>query len=196
MANSRTLKDRPPAKRDLQSLFLMTVFPIHTWATLVFFHQLPSYLLKMSLSRALVIFAYALVYILLESILVSGILLIISLALPSLYHNRWIAQNAIIFFAIFVAFLPTQFDPVIIDTLPQISNYYSYFRIIWLIVVFSIIIGLTVLIRYNEKAVSMITEIVDRMKPLSYGYLGIDLISIIIVVGSIINRYLLIKWNN
>ncbi|MBN1146259.1 MAG: hypothetical protein JXA78_03310 [Anaerolineales bacterium] len=181
--SSYKLTDRLPTRQEAQSLLWMSVFPLHAWATIVFFHQLPSYLLKMSVFAALEIFAYALVYILLESILVSGILMLACLALPGRFcRGKWVPQSAIFLLALMVAFLPFQFQTGVLEMISWNMDLYRFLAVGWLALFFGLIGGLSVLIQRSQKVATALTSLVERISILSIIYLAIDTLCIIIIL--------------
>ncbi len=180
---SLSMRERLPAWREMLNLFLLSVFPLQAWATLIFFHQLPSYLLKMSIWSALEIFAYSLVFVLIECLLVTGVLLLGYLALPYLYsRDRWVVQSAIIFLALIAAFLPIQFRAIIQEEIPWFNSVFSIFMIGWLVVTFSIMIVFTVRLRRSQKFAAKITNFFERMSILSIGYLAVDVLCVLVIL--------------
>jgi len=181
--SSQILRERLPTRREALSLLLMTVFPLHAWATLVFFHQLPSYLLQMSVLSALEIFAYALVYILIESFIVCGVLMLVCLALPGRFcRGRWIPQSAVFLMALIFAFLPFQFQTEVLLWISHDMELYRSLSIIWLALFIGLIVGLSLLIRRSQRAAATITSLIERISLLSIIYLIIDALCIVIVL--------------
>ena len=83
------LRDRLPDFQEIKLVFLMVVFPVHAWSIIVFLFNLPATLLRMTISQLVGVLSYQLVFAFLESVLVSGIIVLLAIFLP----QNWLRRN-------------------------------------------------------------------------------------------------------
>jgi len=89
-------RDKWSAKSEYLQLFLVCAFPIHVWAYINLFNDMPAMVLEMGVWRILGVTAYVLVFALLESLLVFGLILLVSFILPErLFGVKFVHVGAI-----------------------------------------------------------------------------------------------------
>ena len=99
----RFLKERVPTKREAALLFVACVFPTHVWTMLHFLREVPAYLRRMDLVDVLGVLAYTQVFALLESVVLLGLLILISIALPRrLFKDKFVPQGTVLIFTMFL----------------------------------------------------------------------------------------------
>jgi hypothetical protein len=98
---SSWIRGRFPSRRDLFLAFMVCVVPVHIWTWILFFYKVPSYLLQLSISQTLGVFAYAQVFALFESAVLCGLIVLVAFLLPRrLFLDRFVPQAALCVFAI------------------------------------------------------------------------------------------------
>jgi len=88
------LKDRLPGTEDLRLVFVGTVFLIHVWAIINMFDALPAWILRMRAFDLIGVVSYVLVFALLESLVATGALILLAVILPGkLLREKFLAQG-------------------------------------------------------------------------------------------------------
>jgi hypothetical protein len=99
----RLLKDRFPARKDLVGIFGIVVFIVHAWSIWQFLFYLPSFVLKYDAGEIIAIFFYHLTFAFLESLLVCGLLAILSAALPMGWLRNGFVHKAFLLILLAIA---------------------------------------------------------------------------------------------
>ena len=90
-------KSRLPARRAVAPVFSTLLFFIASWAIYRALWWLPSWLDYLNLWDVSIVLAYTLSYALLESLLVTGVFLLLTLFLPGrFFKDRFLAQGAVL----------------------------------------------------------------------------------------------------
>ena len=84
-----SLKNRLPPRQDLLLVFSGCAFLIHVWAIINMFYIVPAWVLRMNLAQLSGSMAYMLVFALVESLLVWGLLALLAVLLP----KAWLRRN-------------------------------------------------------------------------------------------------------
>ena len=87
------LQGRLPARRDTLQVFGVILFTVFGWSIRGFLYKIPSFTLYFGLSSNLSILSYMLSFALLESGLVAGALLLLSMALPARFLKEGFAYK-------------------------------------------------------------------------------------------------------
>lgn len=91
------LKNRFPIFSEIFTVYSVIVFFWYSWAMLVFLYNLPSLMLSASLDEILSYFAYGMVFVFLDTVLVLAILLgVTGLAPSSLLKDDFIAGGSVL----------------------------------------------------------------------------------------------------
>lgn len=77
------MKKRLPVFGSILPVFAVIAFLVYGWTLIVFLWKLPSWILFLTLGEIMVIFAYSMTAALLESFVILGILLLVSVLLPA-----------------------------------------------------------------------------------------------------------------
>jgi hypothetical protein len=89
--------DRFPSRHEVLLVFAACIFPIHAWTTIVFLYNFPSLILKANLWQILGVFAYALIFALLESLLLLGVFVLLAVILPTkVFRERFVYLGTIL----------------------------------------------------------------------------------------------------
>lgn len=173
------MRERLPTRHEVLGLFLLCVAGGHSWATLVFFHQLPAYLQQMQLLSALRIFAYTQVFVLGESIVVAAVLILVCIAPPGwLQPGRYMGHGGLLYAAFFLAFLPHQFQASLLQWLAGDKTLYRAITIGWLMLcLIGLFTGVVWLCRRSVLE-ARLASAVEKMGLLGGFYLIVDIIFI------------------
>jgi hypothetical protein len=98
---TRFLQERLPPRKDILQVFGVVLFAVFGWSIRGFLYKVPAFTLYFGLISNMSILGYMLAFALLESILVTGILLMLSVALPARSLREGFAYKG--FLIIFVA---------------------------------------------------------------------------------------------
>lgn len=82
------MRRRLPARSEAIQVFGVVLFTVFGWSIRGFLYKIPSFTLYFGLSSNLAILCYMLAFALLESALVMGLLLVVSVALPSRFYQE------------------------------------------------------------------------------------------------------------
>jgi len=178
---------RLPGNENLVQLFLVCVFPIHVWAIVIFFYDVPSYLMHIPLPEIFGILAYVLSFSLLESLLVFLFLLGLAVALPKKWFlQHFTSQGVIFLFVLAIWFGVSNF--LLWDKLLDASSgirgrdseilSLAVLGVMWLITCLTAIIGLSIALRLSSRFEKSLLDIAKRISTLSAIFLFIDVISI------------------
>lgn len=177
------IRKRFLSRSEASLLFTACAFPLHTWALLIYFHQLPNYLLRMSLFDALAILPYPLVMALLDSLLVFGFLAFTCIALPNrFFKDHCVAHGAIYFFTTFVWVIPVHYQDKILALLDWEMHVYHYWVIVWVVSYLITISSASWLIRRSPQLETAMITFCDRLTILTTIYLCTDFLSLVIVM--------------
>jgi hypothetical protein len=129
------------------------------------------------------VFAYTQVSALLESILLLGIFVILSIVLPkNLLKDCFVVQGTIL---VFIAFLWGAFAYYQARILQHFSWSLSIYLVLfsfWIISFFASVIGLSILARRNKKFADSIQTFVEGLVGLSVVYFSVDVLSLFFVI--------------
>lgn len=174
---------RLPNRREVGLLFAACAFPLHTWALLMFFHQLPAYLLQMSLGSALAVLAYALALALIESLLALGTLVLAAMALPRrVFQERRVALVALGFLMTFLWVIPVHFQTTILNRLSWNMIAYQALVMGWLLSYLSALIFFSHRLLRRGEFHQRVIAFFDRLSLLALIYLPIDVICLLVVI--------------
>jgi hypothetical protein len=186
----KQILSRFPSRKDLASIFLVCVFPIHAWAFFVFLYEYPAYQMHLSASEIAGILAYVLLQALLESLLAAGVLTVLALVLPGKWFlDRFITLGVILvsvtalWFAglnFWVAnFLQNSLSSTAGDQLALLSLGLPV--LLWLLTYAAAIVILSAAERRFSKFERALQDIADRSTILSAIFLTFDLLGLVII---------------
>lgn len=177
------LKQRIPTRPELVTLFLVSVFPVHVWAILMFLHEVPSYLLRMGAWDILGIFSYSQVFAFFESLVVLGAMLFVCLTLPApLFRVKLVPLGAAFLLLSFVWIAPVHYQVQILTWLNWNMTVYQVGVLLWVVSYFLVIGGAIFLIHRRAGAQKAVEGFVERLVVLSMIYVVVDAFCFLIVV--------------
>lgn len=173
-----------PSKKEVLLLFSACVIPIHIWSIINILREIPTYLLSMTTGEIIGMIAYAQVFALFESIVVTLFLIILNIVLPSrIFNEKFVSQGSLIVFFTSIWMLFFHYQVRIIKGLSP--SLFVYLALIWLWVMtyIGLLCASLILIRKNAQFEQRIIDLVERLTVLSATYVLIDIVSIFIVIG-------------
>lgn len=177
--------------KTLLQLFMVCAFPLHLWTLLMAFRDFSWVALRTSAWDAIGLVSYALAVALLESLAVFGMLLLLGLLIPW----RWPPEKRFAFLGMLFLLLAGW------SILGKLMGMYGYpipvgaqrslqasghpLRLVWSfvlpLVVISILLPAAAFLCSKRLQVSL-PNVLDRLVLLSFFYVGLDLIGIVIIV--------------
>jgi hypothetical protein len=153
----------------------VAVFVCFSWAIFRLFDKLPSFILYFTPTEIAVIFAYMMAFALLESLAVTGFLVLLGAVLPSKWLKDGFAYKGFVILAIatidailFQKFLSTEFPSTLMLALGSILP-------------LALIVVLLATLQSMPRMRSILAGLQDRFMIMSYIYIPIGLICIIAV---------------
>jgi len=177
------------SKQEVWTLFLISAFPLHVWALILFFWDFSWIAERSGTWNAIGVGAYALVIALLESVLVLLIALLLGLLIPKIWSpdvrlnvlaliilliSLWAILGQLYF--ITAPNLTWLITPLATLERPQFMMYF----ILGGIVVVSVVVPIWLVLR-SEKFCEVLDGVFERLSFLTIFYLVLDAIAIIIV---------------
>jgi hypothetical protein len=168
--------NRLPPRQDLLLVFSGCAFLIHIWAIINMFYIIPAWVLRMNLAQLSGAIAYILVFALLESLLIWGLLALLAVLLPqSLLRQNFVAQGMMLALLTAIFSIMVHFN---YEFLVANRGYLLALTIIYLpcAAVCHFLAG-----RYR-KIDAALRGILDRLTVLTGLYIFFDLVSLMIVI--------------
>jgi len=163
-----------PNKRWL--VLAMVVFPVHVWAYVNIFREVPAWILRLSIADLLGVIAYTLLFSLLESLLVFALL-----AVAGWMLKRWVGEKQVAW-ATAVSFITAIWFIILHLNADWIENRAIIPLAIWGITYLLVLTTDIYLIHTKEKISQFIESFAQRLSTLSALYLFIDIIGIIYII--------------
>jgi len=169
--------------------FLIVSFPLHVWALLMIFRDLEFITERTDQWDAIGYAGYSLLFILLESIILSAIIWGLSLLLPKAWGEKRTLSVAGSIFTILASISIVDmafhaFNEVRISK-QYLHGLATYPTLTYALIAAAVIIGIIialVLILKTKSGEKVIYEIFDRIMLLGYLYLFLDIVGIVIVI--------------
>lgn len=172
-----SIRKRFPGRSDLLAVFGVAVFACYSWALLGFLNKLSSFLLHFTLGEIGSIFAFMMAFTLLESLVVTAVLALLSAILPS----HWLREG----FALkgFVVLVIATAASILFQKLLLGSEFPSVLLIAaFLLVPLALSVGLILLIRSKPRVQKILGNIQDRLQIMLFVYVPIGLIALVVVL--------------
>jgi hypothetical protein len=166
------IRNRFPNKHTTFKTFIAVAFPVHIWAIVVTLQRFPSYLLYLKISEIIGIVAYTLSFALLESIIITTLLIIIGAGLPQkIFKEKIVPQAALL----------TPVALVFANSVRSLGSTFQEWIAIWVFGMIPILM-IVYLVRKFLKLSEMLSKYVDRVTVLSLFYIAGDFIAVVIVI--------------
>jgi hypothetical protein len=168
-----------PTRQEYFQLFLVAAFPVHAWAVLVFLQKTPNLVLPLNLYHMLGAAAYVLISALLESLIVFGLLFLLSILLPArLFRSRLIPIGTVVILLVSISAVFIHLHPVWrIETIR-----YSLWAGGWAL--FGVVASIPTVYWVGQRPwlQTAIRSLADRLALVSQVYLFFDGLAILFVV--------------
>jgi hypothetical protein len=173
-----SFKNRIPSNPEIASIFGTVVFLVHTWAVRGFLYKLPSFLYYFSLGDVLSVLAYMMAFALLESIVTTIGLVILSLILPV----KWFRQGFV--YKCFALLVLGGAASIWLQLFLKDSLADANYGIIFMGGRITALAGIGLLFLFhNVKPLQKLAEsIVDRLSVFSYIYVPVGALSLLVVI--------------
>jgi hypothetical protein len=179
------------SRQGLWSLFLIVAFPIHVWTFILYFRDISWLAERTNTWNSIGVGAYALLFALLESLVIFLIVFLFGLFLP----NRWPEEKRItllgvlFLLAALIAILSqlyfllgTPFQETATQLLAATKHPVRILYLLILVPITSLVLVLTYVILKSKKAAQVVFNFFERLSILTTLYLVFDFIGIFIVI--------------
>lgn len=179
------------SKQKLWLLFLIVAFPIHIWTFILYFRDISWLAERTNTWNSIGVGAYALLFALLESLVIFLVVLLFGLLLPKRWpEEQRIALLGVLFLlAASVAILGqlyfligTPFQKTAVQLLAATKHPVRILFLLILIPITSLVLAMSYLILKSKKAAQLVLNIFERLSLLTTLYLVFDVIGIFIVI--------------
>jgi hypothetical protein len=169
-------RKRLPTWGEISVVFGVVVFFVHSWSVRGFLFQVPSFLLHYRLGQILAVFAYMMAFALLESLAITGLLVLASLVLPVKWFRQGFEYKG--FLAVLVAAIASVLYQSYLknDMLPK-TFYYQWGALtllVWVLLVF--------LFHYLPRLQKISLGLEERLSVMAYLYVPLGIIGIFTVI--------------
>jgi hypothetical protein len=166
-----------PEQRDIFLVFGVTLFVVHSWSIRTFLYNLPSFILYMNIGQVAGVFAYMMAFALLESLLITGVLIFVSAILPGAwYRNKFVAN----------CFLTILIGAGLAITIRlSLGNHYPGIEALYgkVLISFLILIGSILVTHLYQPFQKVLDFLAVQISVMTYLYLPIGIISVIAVLA-------------
>jgi hypothetical protein len=171
------IRKRFPRRSEITAVFGVAVFMCFTWTMIGFFNKLSSFILYLTLGEIANIFAFMMAFALLESLVVAGLLVLLSAVLPS----RWLKEGfafkgfVILFVATVTAIL---FQKALRDHFPSPQMLLTYSVLPLLVIAL-----LLWIVQTRPKIQNILLSVQDRILIMLFIYVPIGLLGLMVVMA-------------
>ena len=154
----------------------VTVFTVFSWSIRGFLYVLPSILLRYAVMEILAIFFYMMAFALLESLLITGSLIVASAILPGTWFREDFSNKG------FLIILVGSTTSVLYQSslgieLPDKGGY-----LLWLVIPLLIMVGLSLLAHFVRRLQVVLQSIAERFTVFVYLYIPIGVLGLVVVI--------------
>jgi len=181
----RFLGKRMPASAEVRAVFSVVVFAVYSWSIRGFLFNTSSFLMYHSLSFIAAVFFYMMAFALLECVLVTGFLVIVSMILPSGWLRQGFAYKGFLVILVTAIGMIEYQNYYTIDFVGNMMhNSYSFLQpiLIGLLISIAALGGLLVLFGRVERLQKLLVALVERFKIFNYVYLPLGLLGFVVVL--------------
>jgi hypothetical protein len=175
-----SLRNRLPDRRQIFLLFLAIIFPVSFWSLIIFFRELPSYLLRMNIWEITGVFSYTQFIVLLDCIIILFFVLGLAIVLPRKYFlSQFTPQATITSYLAILWIIPFHYRTSLIQIHPKFEE--PWFNWLWLGIMTALFISSIYVVKKSSRLQRGIQIFVDKLSLVSSMYLILSLISLIII---------------
>lgn len=170
------IRTRFPHRSEIIAVLGVAVFVCHSWSVLGFLNKLSSFILYFTVAEIANIFAFMMAFALLESLALTGLLVLLSIILPSGWLRDGFALKG---FTIIVVATVTSilFQKLLGDDYPS-----TLMLLVSSIVPLLLVAALIALVSARPRLQNVLLNVQDRILVMLFVYVPIGLISLIAVM--------------
>ncbi|MCP4423681.1 MAG: hypothetical protein GY803_04230, partial [Chloroflexi bacterium] len=170
-------RKRLPSSQEALYAFAVCIFPIHVWAIINVMREVPAWILRLSIWDLIGVIAYSQLFALVETILLFLALVFLAFILPTArFRHKFVALSSVIVFLTSVWIVFLHYNDQIVEERQLIPS------IIWVGSLTLFIAVTFIFIHRSERFETAIDTFVKRLAVLSFIYLLVDIVSLILVV--------------
>jgi hypothetical protein len=171
------IRKRFPHRSEVIAVFGVAVFMCFTWTMIGFFNKLSSFILYFTLGEIANIFAFMMAFALLESLVAAGLLLLLSVVLPSSWLKEGFAFKG--FVILLVATLTAiLFQKALRDYFPSLQMLLSYSVLPLLAIAL-----LLWVVHSRPKIQNILLSVQDRILIMLFIYVPIGVLGLMVVMA-------------
>jgi hypothetical protein len=171
-----SIQNRFPRQSDLLAVFGMVVFVCYSWTMLGFLNKLSSFLLYFTLGEIANILAFMMAFTLLESLVVTVLLVLLSVTLPA----GWLREGFA--FKGFIIVIVATVTSILFQTLLESNFPHPLVLLLFLLAPIGLAIVLIAKIRSMPKVYNLIHNIQDRILIMVFVYVPLGVLSLMFVL--------------
>jgi hypothetical protein len=172
-----TYEHRATNKQKIIYVFATCMFSIHVWSIIIFLKELPALILRMNAWDVIGSLSYTLLFALVESLIILFVLMLVSVILPrNLFRKKFVGISAMIIFVNSLWLILAHLNE------KTISLWEPKQFIVWIgLYLISMAISYLV-IQFSAPIEKILVLIAERITPLSFLYLFVDMLSLFIIL--------------
>ena len=170
-----SLREKIPPRQQIAPVYSLVVTVLYTWTLISFFWRVSSWLLYFSVGKIITLYAYAVVVNLLESLLVLGGLILLTLILP----KKWLAEHFVSRGTLMLVFCFTSL--AYFDSRFMVTRKFPAELLIWTPAVPVVAFILAYLLGRVRLVARLAEPLAERMIIFLYIFIPVSLLSILVV---------------
>ena len=171
-----SIQKRFPRRYDLLAVFGVAVFVCYSWTLLGFLNKLSSFLLYFTLGEIANILAFMMAFALVESLVLTAILILLSAILPSGWLREGFASKGFVI-VIIATVTSILFQNILEDNFPH-----PLVLLLFILIPIGVAVALIALVRSAPKIHSLINNIQDRVLIMLFVYVPLGVLSLMFVL--------------
>ncbi len=179
------IQARAPGRRETLGVFSVVAFAVFSWTVRGFLFKIPAFTLYFGLSSDLAILSYMFAFALLESLLITSLLLILATLLPAKFLRDGFAYKGfVIVLVATIAMILFELNYKVEDFKDILAGNYSSVPpfVIGLIVAAFALYGLLRLSRFSRRLQGIATFLTDQLSLFTYIYVPLGVIGLAVVL--------------
>jgi len=176
MKNFKALKFLLPSRHEQFLVFGLVLFLVHSWSVYKFLYKAPSLLLYMTLDQMAAVLAYMMAFAFLESLLLTGVLILIAILVPwQGFRTQFVPK-------VFLTLAVTGFTAV--DLMNSLTNKYPGIGFLWqkYWVTGVVLLGLLLMAHFVKPVQKILYWLAEQISVMVYFYASIGVFSLLVVV--------------
>lgn len=179
MTGLSNLRSRLPSRHDSFLVLAVTTAPIYLWALLNFLREVPGYILRADLGFIVAVLSYVLASCLVESLVVTGIVVLLAIILPRRFLlDCFVPQAMILVLIPAIWAIPIHYKTRIVNGLDLSVPIYFALVALWLITFIVSLVDLSIIIRRYPKAEAGLRDVADRLTVLAWVFVVTGFVSL------------------